>query len=85
VILPGRTATVEVQKEIVQVLEEHSVKLILVRKRSLDGRKNSRFPNYTPILAQYLRTRFRRHRRMGEWALHVRREVGDHLVPGASR
>jgi len=75
IITPGHPARTEVQEEIVRVLEGSGVNVILVRKIALDGRKDSRFPRYTPILAQYMRTRFELHSRTGEWALHVRREV----------
>lgn len=73
VLLPGPTATPEIQREVIEILERGSVRLVLVDDRAWDGREDRRFLRYAPRFARYLETRFERHRTIGTWGVYLRK------------
>jgi MFS family permease len=71
-LLPGH-ATAEVQKDIIDRLERSDLRVVVVDDVRWDGDPERRFLNYARVFTDYLNRNFVLERRIGKWALYVRR------------
>jgi hypothetical protein len=77
----------DVQRSIIEQLEERRVRVALISAGALDGRKEYTFPHTHPLVWDHLRTHFepvRGHGLAPQFLLFVRREAGANKSSGAN-
>ncbi|MHC4715315.1 MAG: hypothetical protein ACYTAN_18930 [Planctomycetota bacterium] len=71
-VFPGLTSSPEVQREIIEDLEESEVRVIVVNDVAIDGREERRFPHYTPEIARYIEENFTEQQRIWDYVIYTR-------------
>ncbi len=72
-LFPGHTASESIQKEVIADLDAAKVKVCVIDNHPWDGIAARRFPDYTPLLKQYLTTHYVETKRFGRWAIYQRK------------